>query len=260
MTDRGTASLGGAPVFAVLFDYGNTLITFERPDAALAEAYRLIAQRLREAALNPPAPEVLLRGVHDRVEAEVDAHVRSGSLEEIDLVAAARRAYADLGLTPEADLLDELLRVEQEAWWEGVIVDPQAIPTLDKLRRRGLRVGLCSNAPWRARSLHEQLAHFGIANHLDSVTFSAEIGWRKPSPRIFQAALAALDASAEDTVMVGDSRDDIAGARAVGMRAILVSRRPDAREGAPLDGVFATVHELRELVPVLFGTGTYTGH
>ena len=254
MTQPGGASLDGRPVSGVLFDYGNTLITFERPGAALGEAYRAIAARLRAAGLDPPTPEILLRDVHDRVEREVTAHVRSGSLEEIDLVDAARRAYADLGLAPDPGVLDEILHLEQESWWQGVAVDPQAIPTLDELRGRGLRVGLCSNAPYRVRSMHEQLDHFGIAAHLDSVTFSAEVGWRKPSPRIFEAALGALGARAEATVMIGDSiDDDIGGARAAGMLAVLVRRDPFERAATPRAGVFATVHELREVIPLLFG-------
>ena len=132
MTQPGGASLDGRPVSGVLFDYGNTLITFDRPAAALGEAYRAIAARLRAAGLDPPTPEILLRDVHDRVEREVTAHVRSGSLEEIDLVDAARRAYADLGLAPDPGVLDEILHLEQESWWQGVAVDPQAIPTLDR--------------------------------------------------------------------------------------------------------------------------------
>ena len=53
----------------------------------------------------------------------------------------------------------------------------------------------------------------------------------KPDPSIFEAALTALGTAAEGTAMVGDSyEDDIAGARALGMRAILLdrdNRRPD---------------------------------
>jgi putative hydrolase of the HAD superfamily len=48
---------------------------------------------------------------------------------------------------------------------------------------------------------------------------------QKPHPSIFEAALAELEASAGDTAMVGDSiEDDILGARALGIRAILLDR------------------------------------
>jgi putative hydrolase of the HAD superfamily len=56
----------------------------------------------------------------------------------------------------------------------------------------------------------------------------------KPHPTIFQAALDALEVDARDAVMVGDSlEEDIEGARALGMDAILVDRderHPDVEQ------------------------------
>src|SRR5438309_9878562 len=102
--------------------------------------------------------------------------------------------------------------------------------------------------------MREQLDHFGIAAHLDSVTFSAEIGWRKPSPRIFEAALGALGERADTTVMIGDSvDDDIAGARAAGLLAVRVCREPHECVAAPAGGGFAPVRELPRLATPPFG-------
>ena len=217
-----TASLDGRPVTAVLFDYGGTLAGFTRPDAALLRAYESISARLVAGGHAAPTARVLLRDVHDRVDAELLSHRRSGNLEEIDLVAVARDAYAAAGIKLDDDTLDDVLRVEQEAWWEGVHAEPTAAATLDALRAAGVKVGVCSNAPYRARSLHEQLAHIGLRDHLDSATFSAEVGWCKPDSRIFETALRSLRADASDAVMVGDSEhDDVAGAHGVGMRAVL---------------------------------------
>jgi putative hydrolase of the HAD superfamily len=67
------------------------------------------------------------------------------------------------------------------------------------------------------------------------------VGWRKPSPHIFQAALAALQADPETTVHVGDRlREDVDGAHAAGMRAIRLREHhddpdPDQRADAVLD-------------------------
>jgi HAD superfamily hydrolase (TIGR01509 family) len=216
-------SLTGAPVRGVLFDYGNTLVAFTRPDAELRVAYDRIAVLLHERGLGSPLATDLLSDVHRRVEDEFITHQRSEALEEIDLVAAARRAYADFGLTLDDEMLDEILRIEQESWWRGARVDPDAVAVIEQLRAAGIRVGLCSNAPYRVRSMHDQLEYVGLAAHLDSVTFSGEIGWRKPSPRIFERALQALGTEAYATVMVGDTeRDDIEGAHAAGMRAVLL--------------------------------------
>jgi putative hydrolase of the HAD superfamily len=228
----------------VLFDYGETLVRFTRPEAALAVADAQIVAVLAASGLQAPSAGQLRTSVLDRVETDVLDHQRSWEATEIDVVAASRRAYADAGLDLDDGLLDEVLRIEQEAWWQGAHVEPDAVATLDALRREGVRVGLCSNAPYRARSLHEQLAFVGLGSHLDAVTFSSEVGWRKPSPRIFAAALAALGTDAAATVMVGDSEDhDIAGAHGAGMRAVLL-RRNDAHARSAAGAVIAALAEL----------------
>jgi putative hydrolase of the HAD superfamily len=256
-----TASLKGRPVTAVLFDYGGTLAFFRRPDAALLTAYESISSRLLADGHAAPTARELLRDVHDRVEAEFLRHRQSGSLEEIDLVAAARRAYAAAGFTLSDDVLDDVLRIEQEAWWAGVQANPDAVATLDALRSAGVKVGVCSNAPYRARSLHEQLAHVGLRDHLDSATFSAEVGWCKPDARMFIAALRSLRADASEAVMVGDSEhDDIAGAHGAGMRAVLY-RPPEAYSREVPDSAADFVIQRLSELPGLLGLvpAAYTG-
>ncbi len=237
----------------VLFDYGETIVEFSRPDAALAEAeHRILAVLTASGRANVTVAAV--RAVFDRVDREVAEHQRSGNLEEMDLVAASLRAYGDAGIGLDDALLDEVLRIEQEAWWRGAHVDPEAIPLLESLRGRGVRVGLCSNAPYRVRSLHAQLAFLGLDSHLDSATFSAEVGWRKPSPRIFEAAMQALGTVAGRTVMVGDSEAaDVVGAHGSGMRAVLLHRCGDVA-ASEADAVIAA---LRELPGALRNMGIY---
>jgi HAD superfamily hydrolase (TIGR01549 family) len=239
----------------VLFDYGGTLAEFERPDAALAAADDRIVALLVDAGFPKLAAATLRASVLDRVDRDVMEHLRGGALEEMDVPAASKQAYHEAGIDLDDDLLlDEVLRIEQEAWWHGARVAPGAVALLDALREQEIRVGLCSNAPYRIRSLHGQLAFVGLATHLDAVTFSVEVGWRKPSPRMFAAALDALGTRAGGTVMVGDSEThDIAGARMAGMRAVLVSRR-DAPVSSAADAV---IRELGELPGALRNMGLY---
>ncbi len=240
-------------ISGVLFDYGETLVEFTRPDEALGVAEQRILTLLAACGRVGPAPTTV-RAIQDRVEREVVDHQRSGELAEIDVAAASLRAYAEAGLDLDAALLDEVLRAEQEAWWHGAHLDPEAVPLLDTLRDQGLRVGLCSNAPYRVESLREQLAYLGLGTHLDAVTFSAEVGWRKPSTRIFEAALRSLGTAADRTVMVGDSENvDIAGAHGSGMRAVLLRRSGD-RGSSAADAVIAA---LRELPGALRNMGIY---
>ncbi len=232
--------LDGPPPAAVLFDYGLTLVTYRRPDAALERVHERIS-RLLAVRLGVPVPEGarLLTAVHDVVEAAVDDHELSGGLEEIDLEPVTAAAYRALGLELSAALLDEVRRLEQEAWVEGISVAPDTVPTLRELRRRGLRLGLVSNAPYRAASMHDQLARLGLLPLLDAAVFSSAVGWRKPSPVIFERALAELGAGPEATLMVGDrGREDVDGAHGVGMRAALLrEHRVDPGGATPPDAV-----------------------
>ncbi|HEY1512333.1 MAG TPA: HAD family hydrolase [Gaiellaceae bacterium] len=95
-----------------------------------------------------------------------------------------------------------------------------AIPTLDALRDRGLKLGLLSNS---ARDLDEFVGHHGLT--VDAVLTSRSHGKTKPHEAIFRRMLELLDVAAGEAVMVGDTiEDDVEGATAVGMRAVLVDR------------------------------------
>ena len=95
-----------------------------------------------------------------------------------------------------------------------------AMPLLATLRGYGLAIGLISNGQ---RDLEEFARHHRL--EVDAAVGSKTHGRTKPHASIFESALAALGTTASDTVMVGDSyADDIEGARALGMRAILLDR------------------------------------
>jgi len=99
------------------------------------------------------------------------------------------------------------------------------VPTLRRLRERGLKVGVISN--WDLR-LETVLAGLGIGEMLDAVISSAAVGLHKPDPRIFELACERLSVDCADAVHVGDHHyADIIGARSVGMQAVLIDRRGD---------------------------------
>ena len=243
--------MAGAAIQALLFDYGLTLVTFSRPSDALLAAHEEVVRRLRAAGVGPvPSAATLLAEVHDRVEDAVARHEAAGDLREIDAVAEERAAYASLGIPLSDELSDEVAALVQQAWWEGVAVPPATVDTLEELKGRGLRRGICSNALYRARSLHAQLAHLGLAALFDGVTFSSEVGWRKPAPQIFAAALGTLGVEANRCAMVGDRRRaDIAGARAAGMATIRTREHRDDPGPGDADAV---IDRLSDLVELLF--------
>jgi putative hydrolase of the HAD superfamily len=100
---------------------------------------------------------------------------------------------------------------------------PGAVATLRALRSRGLRLALVSNYDSR---LHRVVAELGLARFFAAVLVSSEVGWAKPSQRIYAAALAALRVAPGEALMVGDRmREDVEGARAAGLRALLYDPR-----------------------------------
>jgi putative hydrolase of the HAD superfamily len=134
--------------------------------------------------------------------------------------------------------------VEMERRWvhsEHFELYDDALPVLDFLRDRGLLIGLLSNS---SRDLAEFVAHHGL--RADAVLTSHVHGKTKPHGTIFLALLELLGVAPPDAVMVGDTvEDDVEGALAVGMRAVLLDR-----EGR-YPGVDGRLDDLRELPAAL---------
>ena len=103
------------------------------------------------------------------------------------------------------------------------------LPTVDALRAAGLRIGLVSNS---ARDVLEFAHHHELA--IDAGISSFHHGRTKPHASIFRAVLDLLDVEPARAAMVGDTiADDIEGARAIGMRAILLDRERINRDFEP---------------------------
>lgn len=116
-----------------------------------------------------------------------------------------------------------------------------ALPTLTAVRAHGLKVGLLSNT---ARDLDAFVAHHAIS--ADAVLTSRAHGKTKPHAAIFHAVLGQLGVAADEAVMVGDTlEDDVEGARAVGMQALLVDREGRYPE------VEGRLEDLRGVLPAL---------
>jgi putative hydrolase of the HAD superfamily len=118
-----------------------------------------------------------------------------------------------------------------------------AAPALRGLRADGHRLVVVSN--WDC-ALPDWLAGVGLLELVDGVVTSAEVGVAKPDARVFRRGLELAGTTAEESVHVGDSPDnDVEGARAAGIRAVLIRR-----DGEPPQGV-ESIRSLRELAPLL---------
>lgn len=128
---------------------------------------------------------------------------------------------------------------------------PGARETVHELRRRGLRLGVISNTGRTPGTvLRRLLARSGLADAIHVLSFSDEVGARKPAPVIFERTLACAGCRAAEAVHVGDDlAADVAGACSVGMGA--VHYVPGGGPGAP--GAAAVLRHFAELPGLLAG-------
>lgn len=138
---------------------------------------------------------------------------------------------------------DELVRLDYMAFAQGY---PDARPALEEARRRGLKVGVLTNNSLlvSARSLLQCAA---LHDLVDVVLSSQMIGAAKPDPRAYQAIAEALGVSTTSCLFFDDIADWVEGARCAGMRAYLVDRSGQTRDGV--------VRDLSSLGAILDGAG-----
>ena len=189
-----------------------TLLTFEPP-----------APHLRAALLARCGIDVGEAAAARAIRAEIAyyrAHLHMGG-DAAGLVAlrrgSAEAMRPELGIDAGGDVLTAALldALRFHAF-------PEVPGVLRQLRAAGLRLVVVSN--WDV-SLHERLAETGLAPLLDGAVASAEVGVAKPAPEIFERGLALAGVRAGDALHVGDSEvEDVEGARAAGLRAVLLAR------------------------------------
>ncbi len=215
---------------AILFDFGGTL-------DADGVAWK---ERFRAAAGPAGGAEGFDRAFYAADDALVGTIPRD--LPFRDTVALLSRNLArELGLDEsraeeiaEAFLRDSLAKAEASR------------RVLGRLAPR-FRLGIVSNF---YGNLGQVCADTGIAPHVGVAVDSAVVGFEKPDPRIFQAALTALGVAPGQAVFVGDSlARDMRGARDLGMPHVYVSASREAAACCPADRVIGSVSELLELYP-----------
>lgn len=213
----------------LLFDFGGVIIDLDY-DATPA-AMRRLSRAGRTIAFTQAQQSELF----DRFE--------TGHLSPAEFRAGLREAY-DLDATD----------AEIDAAWHAILLDVPAerLALIGELRRQGHQTALLSNTNvLHITEINQRLADKygfknGIADVLDRVFYSQEVGLRKPGEEIFRHALAEMNWQAADTLFIEDSPQHVATARRLGLRVLhlappltLTSALPEAirafpREYAPV--------------------------
>ena len=205
---------------AVLLDMFDTLVELEPPGPRLRA-------RLLELTGVDVGEEAAARGFGAEIGHYLAHHMEGRdeqALERLrdDCAAVLHDALGVQGLDRAA-----VRRAMLDALALRVFAD--AAPALAALRARGVRLVVVSN--WDC-SLPQWIERAGLAELVDGVVSSAVVGFAKPAPEIFRVALELAGAAAEEALHVGDSLvSDVQGARAAGVRPLLIARSGGAPEG-----------------------------
>ncbi len=179
-----------------------------------------------------------------------------------------RRLASGLGLAVDARELKVMATQACNAWQQHVRTDPEALEVLAALKL-SKTLALISNFDHPPHA-YQVLREAGLDGFFQTIVVSGEVGIKKPDPGIFRLALERTGLRPEAVVYVGDTREDIKGATAAGIRPILIAR-PEGpnqpgildytrRDEQPLDRIVSncpfsavTIRSLREVDGIVDG-------
>ena len=214
----------------ILFDLGNTLVRYyER-----SEFHEILRESIIDVYnyLNL-ASKVSLQDVWQRVK---DEDHESKDYQVRPLEGRLARIF-DL-VDPSEDFMMVLCRCFMKPIFGRSRIYDDTLASLSDLKAMGFRMAIVSNTAWGspAELWREEIKRFSLHKYVDFDIFCRDVGWRKPSERIFEFALKKMNVSPEQCIFVGDDpRWDIIGPRNVGIEAILIDRK----------GVFQNIGEQR---------------
>ena len=145
----------------------------------------------------------------------------------------------------ESDVLRDLAQHECANWAEGVHLYGDVLPQLRRLRLRGLRLAIISNASCEAASVVRTL---GLDQVVDEVVLSCEVGAIKPEPAILYLVLERLDVAPHRALLVDDAVVNLDAARALGLHSALMVRTGGESRSVP---DYPRISHLGDLWPLL---------
>jgi putative hydrolase of the HAD superfamily len=190
---------------AVIFDLWQTLVPFS------VESANVMYGRLVEAwGADPEAfNEIWHRRRLERETGPMEPHLRS--------IAAELQLSGDLAA---------VMQVRRDWTFEALVPRPEALPTLEELRRRGHKLGMISACSQDVPDVWDRTPLGGL---FDVTIFSCSVGFSKPDRRIYELAAEELGVEASDCLFVGDgANDELPGAERAGMTALQL-RAPGER-------------------------------
>jgi len=203
----------------VLFDFGDTLVQAS-PQYSLDVCLSRLLKSLARNGIS-----VSLKDCKRAYEATYERILASNSLREItyDVVVSRTLGLCGYSSKPTDKAIVEAAEAFMECWIQARTMEKSVPSILRKLKKR-YTLGVVSNLAY-SPAISRTLERFGVAAYFNAIIVSADVGWRKPSPKIFRKALQTMGISASETAYVGDELDhDVEGAMKVGMHTVLLKR------------------------------------
>ncbi len=240
----------GTAVEAVTFDYWNTLCC--EPPGGYLRGRRLEAMGRVMGDAGVGDAGVVLAGAYDAAWLEYVAAWEANSQytwrHAARSIADAIHRHYGLGNGVRGQLFDAFASASRAGAAELVLVDRVA-DTLASLGQLGLPLAIVCDVGFTPSSeLRRHLEHHGLLGYFDAWAFSDEVGVYKPDKRIFEHALEGLGSpDPSRCVHIGDRRrTDVAGAQALGMRAVRLTAvfDDDPDQGPSGDAVVGSYDDL----------------
>jgi putative hydrolase of the HAD superfamily len=238
---------GKMQIKAILFDFGDTLVSTEKFDYNLC--LKKVHESLTKGKVTVPYEEYrnVYFDVRNRLYKESEESLRE---VEFRLRLTETLKHFAYSFRQEDAIIVRSADAFAEAFVPMMQMNPYVPRLLQQLKSEDYEIGLVSNFA-HPNALRKTLKEFDIAKYFDALIISGEVGWRKPSPKIFKKALQTLGAKASETVFIGDSpQHDIEGAKNAGMKTILV-KKPSINKDEELGNPDKRISELNELPKVL---------
>ena len=240
---------------AVTFDFWQTLVEDSPDNLARQKARRIeaIVESLRRAGHGLDRAQA--EAVYETSERVLDE--RFWSRDRDPLIADQVRLVLDLALPGLGARLDGAMLDEAvQGYIDPVLhfppeLHPGAAEAVTELAARGIALGIVSNTGRTPGIILRQvLDRYDLLRHFSVISYSDEVGYRKPDPEIFRRTLAGLGAEARHAAHIGDNPDaDVTGAQKAGMRGVHLAA--GGRQAATHADLVVT--DLRHLVDRLLG-------
>jgi putative hydrolase of the HAD superfamily len=146
------------------------------------------------------------------------AMLGDGRMSKAEAFGEIIRAH---GREPRPELVRRMVKTDRELLLANTRLFDDAIPFLENLRARGIKIAIVSNCTENTRPM---LTAFGLDALADTLVLSCEVGASKPAPEIFLCALDRLGVGADAAVFVDDQAGYCAGSVAVGISAAQIVR------------------------------------